>query len=163
MEYPNIADGDSVAHEVQVNLHMIRLLMLDGVGGEIHGADVVVVDERALGGARLSPDPVLRRSTGLSLTAWRRRPGYDSSWLSSIARSLRARSSTASCISPPTPFSISGRSMWRSTCTSFATGLLGDVRVLPVPTTSQFADIFTKGLPSSTFSEFHSNLNVAGG
>src|SRR6185503_5279001 len=49
MEYPNIADGDSVAHEVQVNLHMLRPLMLDGVGGEIHGADVVAVDERALG------------------------------------------------------------------------------------------------------------------
>ena len=38
---------------------------------------------------------------------------------------------------------------------------IGDVRVLHVPTTSQFADIFTKGLPSSTFSEFRSNL--AGG
>ena len=32
-----------------------------------------------------------------------------------------------------------------------------------VPTTSQFADIFTKRLPSSTFSEFRSSLNVAGG
>ena len=40
---------------------------------------------------------------------------------------------------------------------------VGDVRVLHVPTTSQFADIFTKGLPSSTFSEFHSSLNVVGG
>jgi len=30
-------------------------------------------------------------------------------------------------------------------------------------TTYQFADIFTKGLPSSTFSEFRSSLNVAGG
>ena len=40
---------------------------------------------------------------------------------------------------------------------------IGDVRVLHVPTTSQFADIFTKGLPSSTFSEFRSILNVAGG
>jgi hypothetical protein len=38
---------------------------------------------------------------------------------------------------------------------------IGDVRVLHVPTTSQFADIFTKGLPSSTFSEFRSSLNVA--
>jgi hypothetical protein len=28
---------------------------------------------------------------------------------------------------------------------------LGVVRVLNVPTTSQFADIFTKGLPSSVF------------
>ena len=40
---------------------------------------------------------------------------------------------------------------------------VGDVRVLHVPTTSQFADIFTKGLSSSTFSEFRSSLNVAGG
>ena len=49
MENPNIANGDPVAHEVQVNLHMFRPLMLDGVSGEIHGADVVEVDERALG------------------------------------------------------------------------------------------------------------------
>ena len=40
---------------------------------------------------------------------------------------------------------------------------IGDVRVLHVPTTSQFSDIFTKGLPYSTFSEFHSSLNVASG
>ena len=37
---------------------------------------------------------------------------------------------------------------------------VGDVRILYVPTTSQFADIFTKGLPSSTFSKFRSSLNV---
>ena len=43
MEYPNIADGDPVGHEVQVDLHMLHLLMLNGVGGEIQ------VDERALG------------------------------------------------------------------------------------------------------------------
>ena len=48
-EYPNIADCDTVAHEVQVNLHMLRLLMLNGVGGEIHGADIIAADERALG------------------------------------------------------------------------------------------------------------------
>lgn len=36
----------------------------------------------------------------------------------------------------------------------------GDVRVLHVPTTSQFADIFTKGLPTSVFAEFRSSLNV---
>ena len=37
---------------------------------------------------------------------------------------------------------------------------LGDVRVLHVPTTSQFADIFTKGLPTAVFTEFRSSLNV---
>jgi hypothetical protein len=40
---------------------------------------------------------------------------------------------------------------------------IGDVWVLHIPTTSQFADIFTKGLPSSTFTKFRSNLNIAGG
>jgi hypothetical protein len=36
----------------------------------------------------------------------------------------------------------------------------GDVRVLSVPTTLQFADIFTKGLPSSVFLDIRSNLNI---
>ncbi|WVZ83566.1 hypothetical protein U9M48_030698 [Paspalum notatum var. saurae] len=36
----------------------------------------------------------------------------------------------------------------------------GDLRVLHVPTSSQYADIFTKGLPSSVFLEFRSSLNV---
>jgi len=37
---------------------------------------------------------------------------------------------------------------------------IGDLRVLHVPTSSQYADIFTKGLPSSVFTEFRSSLNV---
>ena len=32
-----------------VDFHMLRPLMLNGVDGEIHCADVVAVDERALG------------------------------------------------------------------------------------------------------------------
>jgi hypothetical protein len=40
---------------------------------------------------------------------------------------------------------------------------IGDVWVLHVPTTSQFTDIFTKGLPSSTFTEFCSSLNITCG
>ena len=35
-----------------------------------------------------------------------------------------------------------------------------DVRVLHVPTSSLYADIFTKGLPSSVFTEFRSSLNI---
>ena len=49
MKDPNIADSDPVANEVQVDLHMLRPLVLNRVGGEVHGADVVAVDERALG------------------------------------------------------------------------------------------------------------------
>jgi hypothetical protein len=40
---------------------------------------------------------------------------------------------------------------------------IGQVRVLHVPTTSQFADVFTKGLPSSVFEEFRSSLNICRG
>jgi hypothetical protein len=37
---------------------------------------------------------------------------------------------------------------------------IGDVRVLHVPMTSQFMDIFKKGLPTLVFSEFQSNLDI---
>jgi len=40
---------------------------------------------------------------------------------------------------------------------------VGDLRVLHVPTSSQYADIFTKGLPTSVFTEFRSSLNVQSG
>jgi hypothetical protein len=37
---------------------------------------------------------------------------------------------------------------------------IGQIRVLHVLTTSQFADIFMKRLPSSVFNEFRSSLNI---
>jgi len=49
VENSNIDDGDLVANEVQVDLHMLGPLVLNRVGGEVHCADVVAVDERALG------------------------------------------------------------------------------------------------------------------
>ncbi|GKE93013.1 ribonuclease H-like domain-containing protein [Tanacetum coccineum] len=36
----------------------------------------------------------------------------------------------------------------------------GQVRVLQVPSRYQFADIFTKGLPSALFEEFRTSLSV---
>ncbi|GJU09962.1 ribonuclease H-like domain-containing protein [Tanacetum coccineum] len=38
----------------------------------------------------------------------------------------------------------------------------GQVRVLHVPSRFQYADIFTKGLPSALFEEFRTNLSVSG-
>ena len=40
---------------------------------------------------------------------------------------------------------------------------IGDLRVLHVPASSQYADIFTKGLPTSVFTEFRSSLNMQSG
>jgi hypothetical protein len=39
---------------------------------------------------------------------------------------------------------------------------LGDVHILHVPTTSQYANIFTKGLSTLIFCEFRSSLNARG-
>jgi hypothetical protein len=40
---------------------------------------------------------------------------------------------------------------------------LGEAKVLHVPTSSQFADIFTKGLPTKIFQEFRTSLNITPG
>jgi hypothetical protein len=49
MKDPHITDHDTLANEVEIELDMLRALMLDGVGGEVHGgADIVTVDKGAL-------------------------------------------------------------------------------------------------------------------
>jgi hypothetical protein len=40
---------------------------------------------------------------------------------------------------------------------------ISDVRVLHVPMTSQFTNIFMNGLPTSVFLDFWSSLNIRGG
>jgi inosine-uridine nucleoside N-ribohydrolase len=46
---------------------------------------------------------------------------------------------------------------------SSANGSPVELFVLHVPTASQFADVFTKGLPSMVFAEFRSSLNICSG
>jgi hypothetical protein len=107
---------------------------------------------------------VPRRSTGLSLTALRRRPGFDSSWRSSTKSTIVYCDNVSAVYLSTNPVQHQ-RTKHVEIDLHFVRDrvAVGDVRVLHVPTTSQFADIFTKGLPSSTFSEFRSSLNVAGG
>jgi hypothetical protein len=45
----DIAGSDTLADEVEVDLHVLRALMLHEIGGEIDRADVIAVDK---GGAR---------------------------------------------------------------------------------------------------------------
>jgi hypothetical protein len=47
MEDADLTDGNLLLDEMKINFHMLRELMLNGVGGEIHDADVVAVDESA--------------------------------------------------------------------------------------------------------------------
>jgi hypothetical protein len=44
VEDVNIFDGNALTDEVEINLNMLGALMLDGVGGEVDRADVVIVD-----------------------------------------------------------------------------------------------------------------------
>jgi hypothetical protein len=44
----NITDGNVFMNEMKVDLDMLCTLVLNGVGGEVDGVDIVVVDESAL-------------------------------------------------------------------------------------------------------------------
>jgi hypothetical protein len=47
MEDADLTDGNLLSDKMKINLYMLRALMLNGVGGVVHGADVVTVDESA--------------------------------------------------------------------------------------------------------------------
>jgi hypothetical protein len=44
----DITDGNTLTDEMEVDLDVLCTLVLNGVGGEVDGADVVTVDESAL-------------------------------------------------------------------------------------------------------------------
>jgi hypothetical protein len=44
----DITDGHTFPHKVEVDLDMLHALVLNGIGGEVDGTDVVTVDEGAL-------------------------------------------------------------------------------------------------------------------
>jgi hypothetical protein len=48
MQDMDITDGNGFPNEVEVDLDMLGVLMLNAVGGEVDGADVVTIDESAL-------------------------------------------------------------------------------------------------------------------
>jgi hypothetical protein len=45
VEGTNITDDNVLADKVKINLNMLGALVLNGVGGVVDGADVVVVDQ----------------------------------------------------------------------------------------------------------------------
>jgi hypothetical protein len=64
--------------------------------------------------------------------------------------------------SPLTPFSINTPTKHVEIDLHFVREkvVIGQVHVLHVPMTSQVTNAFVKGLPSSVFNEFRSNLNI---
>jgi hypothetical protein len=47
MEDMDLTDDNHLSDKMKINLHMLGALMLNGVGGEVHGVDIVIVDEGA--------------------------------------------------------------------------------------------------------------------
>jgi hypothetical protein len=47
MEDTNLTDDNLLSDKMKINLHMLCVLMLNGVGGKVHGADIVIVDKSA--------------------------------------------------------------------------------------------------------------------
>jgi hypothetical protein len=48
MQDTDITNGNAFSNEVEVDLDMLCVLVLNGVGGEVDGADIIAVDESAL-------------------------------------------------------------------------------------------------------------------
>jgi hypothetical protein len=47
MEGADLTDDNLLSDKMKINLHMLGALMLNGVGGEVHGADIIIVDKCA--------------------------------------------------------------------------------------------------------------------
>jgi hypothetical protein len=113
-----------------------------------------------------SPAPALRPNTTLWPTAWPRPLGSASFSRSSRTPSSAPPSSTATTsahfTSPPTLQHQRMKHEDRPSLHPRAV-VVGDVRVLSVPTMSQFTNIFINGLSSSVFTEFRTSLNICTG
>jgi hypothetical protein len=48
MEDVDLTDGDLLSDKMEINLHMLGTLMLNGIDGEVYDVDVVAVDKDAL-------------------------------------------------------------------------------------------------------------------
>jgi hypothetical protein len=68
MEDAGLTDGNLLSDEMKINLHMLHALMLNGVGGEVHDANVVAVDESAARWWSLEHMQKLAQLGGLSHT-----------------------------------------------------------------------------------------------
>jgi hypothetical protein len=68
MEDADLTDGNLLSDEMKINLHMLRALMLNGGGREVHGADVITVDESAVRWRSLELMQELAQPGGLTHT-----------------------------------------------------------------------------------------------
>jgi hypothetical protein len=66
MEDADLTDGNLLSDKMKINLHMLGVLMLNGVGGYVHNADIVAVDKCAPRRRGLELVEQLTQPSGLS-------------------------------------------------------------------------------------------------
>jgi hypothetical protein len=66
MEDADLTDGNLLSDKMKINLHMFGALMLNEVGGEVHGVDIVAVDKCAPRRRGLELVEQLTQPSGLS-------------------------------------------------------------------------------------------------
>jgi hypothetical protein len=66
MDDADLADDNLLSNKIKINLHMLGALVLNEVGGEVHGADVVAVDKGAPRRQGLELVEQLMQPSGLS-------------------------------------------------------------------------------------------------
>jgi hypothetical protein len=66
MEDVDLTDGNLLSDKMKINLHILGALMLNGVGGEVHDADIVAVGKCAPRRRGLELVEQLTQSGGLS-------------------------------------------------------------------------------------------------
>jgi hypothetical protein len=68
MEDTDLTDGNLLSDKMRVNLHMLGVLMLNGIGGEVHDIDIIAVDKCAPRRRSLELVEQLTQPGGLSHT-----------------------------------------------------------------------------------------------
>jgi hypothetical protein len=47
MEDADLADSYHLLDKIKINLHILHAVMLNGIGGEVHDANIIAVDKSA--------------------------------------------------------------------------------------------------------------------
>jgi hypothetical protein len=66
MEDVDLTDDNLLSDKMKINLHMLGVLMLNGIGGEVHDAGIVTVDKSALRRRGMELVEQLTQLSGLS-------------------------------------------------------------------------------------------------
>jgi hypothetical protein len=68
MEDVDLTNDNLLSNKMKINLHILGALMLNEIGGEVHGANIIAVDESALRQRDLEFMEQLTQPGGLSHT-----------------------------------------------------------------------------------------------